>query len=281
MARNLTFENSTPDSSDWQALALRCDADRAIFDNVRFLGYQDTLFVWSSSRQYFRQSFISGDVDFIFGNATAVFDRCKIESTDRGYITAADTMRTTANGLIFLDCELVKGSRRRRTTAANNSVFLGRPWLHIPRCKCRASFSFARGWGRICAGRLGSVGFHLASSINRDPYTRVSEWGSMNLAGPAARGLQSGRHPDGRVGVGRCDDRGAGGQLHPPEYFWPSGVLERNHAARNIEHSVHEPGRAVESRYAVIRAAGETRRASATPQHLDSSPRGRRARRWA
>jgi pectinesterase len=53
MARNLTFENSTPSAAVGQALALRCDADRAIFENVRFLGYQDTLLVTSVTRQYF------------------------------------------------------------------------------------------------------------------------------------------------------------------------------------------------------------------------------------
>ena len=59
------------------------DVDRAIFDNVRILGYQDTLLVDGMARQYFRNSFITGDTDFIFGNATAVFDRCTIESTDQ------------------------------------------------------------------------------------------------------------------------------------------------------------------------------------------------------
>src|SRR5688572_28514971 len=127
MARNLTFENSTPDQSSAKGLALHSHADRAVFDNVRVLGYQDTLLVWSRSRQYFREAFIRGDADFIFGNATAVFDRCTIESANPGYITAADTMRTTANGFIFLDCELV-----RVGAAANNSVFLGRPWFYSP-----------------------------------------------------------------------------------------------------------------------------------------------------
>src|SRR2546423_5705947 len=70
MARNLTFDNTKPDSSPINALALACDADRAIFDNVRFLGFQDTLFVWSMTRQYFRKSWITGDAAFIFGNAT-------------------------------------------------------------------------------------------------------------------------------------------------------------------------------------------------------------------
>src|SRR2546423_1643899 len=76
MARNLTFENSIPDSSALKGLALRCDTDRAVFDNVRFLGYQDTLFVWSMTRQYFRKSWITADADSIFGNASPAFDRC-------------------------------------------------------------------------------------------------------------------------------------------------------------------------------------------------------------
>jgi pectinesterase len=196
MARNLTFENSTPSSSDWQALALRCDADRAIFDNLRLLGYQDTLFVWSESRQYFRQTSIRGDVDFIYGNATAVFDRCTIQSAHRGYITAADTVRTTANGLIFLDCELVNGGG-----AASNSVFLGRPWLHTPAVQMSSVIFIRTRMGPHIA-RAGWDPWEsiLPLSVNRDPYTRVSEWGSMNLAGQLLPDSNGDGTPDGRVG---------------------------------------------------------------------------------
>lgn len=195
MARKLTFENSTPSSSGWQALALRCDADRAIFDNIRLLGYQDTLFVGGALRQYFRGSFIRGDVDFIFGNATAVFDRCTIQSANRGYITAADTLRTTANGLIFLDCELVNGGG-----AANNSVFLGRPWLHLPSIQM-SSVIFIRTRMGTHIARTGWEPWEylLPLSINRDPYTRVSEWGSMNLSGQLLADSNHDGAPDGRV----------------------------------------------------------------------------------
>ena len=202
MARNLTFENSTPDSSRLQALALRCDAERAIFDNVRLLGYQDTLLVWSVTRQYFRNSFITGDVDFIFGNATAVFDRCTIESTGEGYITAADTRRETANGLIFLDCKLVKGtSRHDGTTVPNSSVFLGRPWLHTP-SQQNSSVIFIR---TRMGTHIRAVGWDpwdsiLNPSLDRDPITRVSEWGSMNLAGQLLPDSNQDGTPDGRVG---------------------------------------------------------------------------------
>ena len=201
MARNLTFENSTPDDRTVQALALRCDADRAIFDNVRFLGYQDTLLVWSVTRQYFRNSFITGDLDFIFGNATAVFDRCTIESSGQGYITAADTLRKTANGLIFLDCNLVKGtSRHDGTTAPNSSVALGRPWLSRPSEQMSSVIYIRTRMGTHIKGTgwdpWDSI---LNPSIDRDPYTRVSEWGSMNLAGQLLPDSNHDGTPDGRV----------------------------------------------------------------------------------
>ena len=67
MARNLTFENSIPDKNVSAGVAVRSSADRVIFDNVRFLGYQDTLFLDDRSRQYLRDCFITGDTDFIFG----------------------------------------------------------------------------------------------------------------------------------------------------------------------------------------------------------------------
>jgi len=196
MARNLAFENSTPESSLLQALALRCDADRAIFDNVWFLGYQDTLLVWSSTRQYFRKSLIRGDADFIFGNATAVFDRCTIDSTGVGYITAADTTRTTANGLIFLDCQLVSGFSR----APNNSVFLGRPWFYLPQEQMPSVIFIRTRMGpHIVKAGWDPWNSILNPAMNRDPLTRVSEWGSMNSSGGLLADANHDGTPDGRV----------------------------------------------------------------------------------
>jgi pectin methylesterase-like acyl-CoA thioesterase len=204
MARNLTFENSLPDQNLAPGLALACTADRAIFDNVRFLGYQDTLLVDGKARQYFRKSFITGDSDFIFGNATAVFDRCRIESTDTGFITAASTFRVTANGLVFLDCSVVKGSDRSAaddgTTATAGSVFLGRPWLYDPP-EQMPSVVFIRTRMGTQIMRVGWDPWEglVDPAIDRDRYTRVSEWGSMDLSGaPLADSNQDGT-PDGRV----------------------------------------------------------------------------------
>ena len=204
MARNLTFENSTPDRNVTAALALESDADRAIFDNVRFLGYQDTLLVDERARQYFRSSFVTGDADFIFGDATAVFDRCTIESTDHGWITAADTARVTANGLIFLDCNLVRGTDRSPaddgTSAPNNSVFLGRPWFWLPSAQMPSVVYIRTRMGtQIAHAGWDPWNAILDPSLDRDPRTRVSEWGSMNLAGQLLADSNHDGTPDGRV----------------------------------------------------------------------------------
>lgn len=204
MARNLTFENSTSDRNLTQALAVGVFTDRAIFDNVRFLGHQDTLLVDGGARQYFRSSFVTGDADFIYGDATAVFDRCTIESTDRGWITAADTARVTANGLIFLDCNLVGGTDRNPsddgTFAPINSVFLGRPWVFllsqqmpsVTYIRTRMGSHIARAgwdpWNEI-----------LNPALDRDSLTRVSEWGSMGLTGALLADSNQDGAPDGRV----------------------------------------------------------------------------------
>jgi pectinesterase len=136
-ARNLTFSNSFdeaahPEITNRQAVAVLTRADRVFFDNVRFLGNQDTLYLNSTTvdtvaRVYLRKCYVEGDVDFIFGRATAVFDRCKIHSLDRGsstnngYITAASTSLSNPYGLLFTGCQFTG-------TAAAGTVYRGRPW---------------------------------------------------------------------------------------------------------------------------------------------------------
>ncbi len=208
MARNVTFENSIPDKNVTAAVAVRSAADRVIFDNVRFLGYQDTLMVDEMSRQYFRDSFITGDADFIFGDATAVFDHCTIESTDLGWITAANTKRTTANGLVFLDCALVPGVDRQpgddHTTALPDTVFLGRPWeWWDPVTMSSVTFIRTRmGHHIISAGwdpwdDTGMPG--VDPTVNRDPLTRFSEFGSTDLNGNPLADSDGDGTPNGRV----------------------------------------------------------------------------------
>jgi pectinesterase len=136
VARNITFQNTSGDHG--QALALRVDSDRCVFDHCRMLGWQDTLMV-NNGRQYFRDCYIAGRVDFIYGSATAVFDHCEIHSRNGGHVTAASTPQDHPFGFVFLNCKLTgddvpwnPASTNPATTEPakkpNKMADLGRPW---------------------------------------------------------------------------------------------------------------------------------------------------------
>lgn len=135
-ARDLTFRNSFdrkqhPEITNTQAVAVKATGDRMFFDRVHFEGHQDTLYadspdVTTRSRQYYRDCAITGDVDFIFGRATAVFDRATITALTRGsdpngYVTAASTQRANSHGFLIVNSKI-------RSDAPAGTYFLGRPW---------------------------------------------------------------------------------------------------------------------------------------------------------
>lgn len=117
VAERVTFENSAGPVG--QALAIRLDGDRAVFRDCRFLGWQDTIFA-NRGRHYFTNCFIAGHVDFIFGGATAFFDRCRIHCLRTGYLTAASTPHDQPFGFAFSRCTI--------TGEPGAKTFLGRPW---------------------------------------------------------------------------------------------------------------------------------------------------------
>ncbi|TLM84249.1 pectinesterase family protein [Pseudarthrobacter sp. NamE5] len=137
MASNLTFSNdfdeaANQDMRNRQAVALFLAGDRAVLRNVRCLGNQDTLLIDSpargvQSRFFFRDCYVEGDVDFIFGRGTAVFSGCEIRSLDRGsatnngYVSAGSLNVQIKHGYLFTRCRFV-------SAAAAGSVHLGRPW---------------------------------------------------------------------------------------------------------------------------------------------------------
>jgi pectinesterase len=117
-AENITFENSA--GAVGQALAIRIDGDRAVFRNCRFLGWQDAILA-NRGRQYFENCYIAGHVDFIFGGATAFFEKCHIHCLKKGYITAASTPDSQPFGFVFANCKITGETPEVKT-------FLGRPW---------------------------------------------------------------------------------------------------------------------------------------------------------
>ena len=120
-AINITFANSSGPVG--QAVAMLVDGDKARFINCRFLGFQDTLYPKrEGTRQYYKNCYIEGTVDFIFGWAIAYFDQCRIYSKlNGGYFTAASTPQGQSFGYVFNRCELDGES-------PGASVYLGRPW---------------------------------------------------------------------------------------------------------------------------------------------------------
>ena len=119
-AKNLTFQNTAGPVG--QAVAVRVEGDRMIFENCNFFGNQDTLYAHGrNSRQYYKNCTITGTVDFIFGWSTAVFEKCEIVCKDTGYITAASTEQGSEYGFVFIDCSI-------KSESGEDTHFLGRPW---------------------------------------------------------------------------------------------------------------------------------------------------------
>ena len=129
-AENLTMENTfsrtrplTQEGS--QAVALRISGDRSVLRNVRFLGYQDTLYATGKpSRQYFADCYIEGNVDFIFGDARAFFENCEIHSKAHPVVMITAQSRLHADelsGYVFDHCRLTADPDAK-------IVYLGRPW---------------------------------------------------------------------------------------------------------------------------------------------------------
>jgi pectin methylesterase-like acyl-CoA thioesterase len=118
-AARLTFQNSYGSGS--QAVALRTTGQRQQFLKCRFVGYQDTLYTHSGS-QYFRDCYVQGNTDYVFGGATAILDNCEVRNVEKGSAVAApNTDAGTAYGIVFLGGHFT-------ATSGVSGVALARPW---------------------------------------------------------------------------------------------------------------------------------------------------------
>ena len=126
---DIAFENSAGEGKEiGQAVAVFTDGDFLFFNRCRFLGNQDTLYTYGRfgkfggiKRNYFKDCYIEGTTDFIFGTSIAYFENCTIHSKKNSYVTAASTLQGQKYGYVFKDCKL---------TAAPgiDKCYLGRPW---------------------------------------------------------------------------------------------------------------------------------------------------------
>ncbi|MFV8341240.1 pectate lyase [Flavobacterium sp. XS2P39] len=120
LARNLTIKNAAGQVG--QAVALTLNANRVLISNCIILGNQDTLYATGGgNKQYLKDCYIEGTVDFIFGGATVLFENCILHSLKDSYVTAAATPQGAKYGFVFKNCTLTADEKA-------TEVYLGRPW---------------------------------------------------------------------------------------------------------------------------------------------------------
>ncbi|PUZ42636.1 hypothetical protein GQ55_9G598200 [Panicum hallii var. hallii] len=120
VAENVIFKNSAPHVSG-QAAAACVTADRCAFYNCRFLGWQEILHL-HGEKQFFKNCYIEGNYDFIFGDSTALLEHCHIHCKSTGYITAhGQKSSSESTGFVFFKCVITGNGE-----AAN--MYLGRSW---------------------------------------------------------------------------------------------------------------------------------------------------------
>ncbi|MGP2441565.1 pectinesterase family protein [Streptomyces sp. JW3] len=139
-ARWITFANDwlrsdNPDYTGTQAVALKAQGDRTAFHHCRFLGHQDTLYADTRdltlfARQYYAHCYVEGDVDFVFGRATAVYAHCHFRTLVRtdlaaapyGFVFAPSTAGANPRGYLVTDSRI-------SSEAPDGYYKLARPWV--------------------------------------------------------------------------------------------------------------------------------------------------------
>lgn len=125
----MTFEN-TAGPEKHQAVAFRSDSDLSVLYQCAMRGYQDTLYA-HSQRQFYRECHITGTVDFMFGDASAVFQNCNIQArkglpNQKNTITAQgrkEQAEPTGFSIQFSNISV-----EPNVIANSTLTYLGRPW---------------------------------------------------------------------------------------------------------------------------------------------------------
>ena len=132
--QDLGYPEGVGESGGSQAVALMTQGDRLQMENMRLLGHQDTYYArraaGAAGRVYMRNSFISGDVDFIFGNATLVIDNCTVLSragrraaSNGGHVLAPSTAANERLGFLVINSRFLA-----EPGVEADTISIGRAW---------------------------------------------------------------------------------------------------------------------------------------------------------
>ncbi|KAL3641932.1 hypothetical protein CASFOL_012747 [Castilleja foliolosa] len=135
-AHDISIEN-TAGPEGHQAVALRVSGDRAVFFNVHINGYQDTLYT-HTYRQFYRDCAISGTIDFIFGDALAIFQNCqfvvrKPMDNQACMVTAQGRIDPRSQGAIIVQNGSIVAEPAFLQAPKPITAYLGRPWKELSR----------------------------------------------------------------------------------------------------------------------------------------------------
>lgn len=131
MAQDIGFQN-TAGPEKHQAVALRVGADQSVINRCRIDAFQDTLYT-HNQRQFYRDCYITGTVDFIFGNAAVVFQNSKIVArkpmdNQKNMLTAQGRTDLNQNtGTSIQNCDVYE-SADLYPVKGSTKTYLGRPW---------------------------------------------------------------------------------------------------------------------------------------------------------
>lgn len=188
-------------------MALTISSDNSVLYRCSIAGYQDTLYALAL-RQFYRECDVYGTVDFIFGNAAAVFQSCNLvlrRPRSGGAFNAilangrSDPGQNT--GFSVQNCKITVGSDFSPVRDKYNS-YLGRPWKPYSRAVVMQSNIdgeiSARGWvewegaggstyktlyfaeyenmgpGAETSGRVNWPGFHVIGTPEATKFTVAS-----------------------------------------------------------------------------------------------------------
>ncbi|XVF80705.1 hypothetical protein PTKIN_Ptkin15bG0096500 [Pterospermum kingtungense] len=183
VAWGITFQN-TAGPEKQQAVALLTKASYLAFYKCSIIGFQDTLYA-KRGYQFFRECQIYGTVDFIFGDATVVFQSCNIYARNplaRQSITVTAQGReesTGQGGFVIHNCK-IRATSELIASEYPVKIYLGRPWRDFARTVVMQSYLDSRidpqGWLEF-NNKSSNLDLYYAEYDNRGPgsstYDRV------------------------------------------------------------------------------------------------------------
>ncbi|KAK1365129.1 Pectinesterase [Heracleum sosnowskyi] len=143
LARDITIIN-TSGPEKHQAVALRVTSNAAFY-HCEIISHQDTLYA-HSLRQFYLECTIQGTIDFIFGNAAAIFQNCRIlirkpNPGQANMVTAQGRQDPNQNtGISLQNCTIVAARNFSMAERQDFSTFLGRPWRNYSRTVIMKSY---------------------------------------------------------------------------------------------------------------------------------------------